>query len=151
MEESIIPTILGGTMRRKEIGVLSLVLVVLGILAAPALAAKSTTSDSIQGVNPSCYIHKVDYGQDAKQVTKDGYVVTLAGIYAEVRGEFIMPPCTTDPHLTWYATDAGDIPGALFSVYDFQVVGHDWQGAWVDAYGSGLGRAWHAHAEVSLG
>lgn len=74
-----------------------------------------------------------------------------SGVYAQVRGEFVMPPCTMDPHLTWYSTDAGDVKGALFSVYMFQVVSHDWRGASVDAYGSGLSRAWHAHAEVSLG
>ncbi|NJF24950.1 hypothetical protein [Thermococcus sp. Bubb.Bath] len=123
-----------------------------GLLVSSVLAAAEYTGNSnVNVVNPNCYIHKVDYGQDAMQFEKDGKVITMAGIYAQVRGEFIMPPCTMDPHLTWYATDAGDIPGALYSVYDFQVIDHDWRGASVDAYGSGLGRAWHAFAEVSLG
>ncbi len=138
------------TMQKKKIGIFSLVLVVLVILAAPALAVKNTNKGA-QSANPNCYTHKVDYNEDSVKVAKDGGVVTLEGVYAQVRGEFVMPPCTMDPHLTWYSTDAGDVKGALFSVYMFQVVSHDWRGALVDAHGSGLSRAWHAHAEVSLG
>ena len=145
------PNLLGGTMQRKRIGTALLMVVVLGVLAGPVLAAEKANDDSIQGVNPSCYVQKVDYDEDSAQVVKDGEVVTLAGVYAQVRGEFVPAPCTTDPHLTWYGADVGDVEGALVSVYAFQVVSHDWRGASVDAYGAGLGRTWHAFAEVSLG
>jgi hypothetical protein len=138
-------------MQKKKIGTALLMVVVLGILAVPVFAAEKANEDNTQGVDPSCYIQKVDYDEDSAQIVKDGEVVTLAGIYAQVRGEFVLPPCTTDPHLTWYAADSGDITGALVPVYAFDVVSHDWRGASVDAYGAGLGRTWHAFAEVSLG
>ncbi|WP_457752073.1 hypothetical protein [Thermococcus sp.] len=137
----------------KQAAVVAWLGLLLVFLSASAVMAQQlgSSGSSIESVNPSCYIHKADYGQDAVTVVKDGHAVVLAGIYAQVRAEFVTAPCTTDPHRLWSAEDAGDVPGAMFSVYDFQVVSEDWRGASVDAYGAGLGRTWHAHAEVSLG
>ncbi|CAI1492096.1 exported protein of unknown function [Thermococcus nautili] len=138
-------------MRKKVVTAILAILLVF-VSASVVLAGQPKDGDvSVDSINPSCYIRKADWDQDSVSVEKDGKVVTLAGIYAEVRASFITYPCTTDPHLTWADFDSGDVSGALFPVFCCRYYSKDWHGASAEAWGTGLGRTWHAFAEVSLG
>jgi len=137
----------------RRIGVATiLVFLLVFVSASVVLAEQPKDGDAgIDSINPSCYIRKTDWDQDSVSVEKDGKVVTLAGIYAEVSASFITYPCTTDPHLISASFDSGDVSGALVPVFCCRYYSKDWHGASAEAWGTGLGRTWHAFAEVSLG